>query len=219
LVSLLKTRRAPGAHRFGDNAGVLIEHDGKRPRVAESAYVAPTAVVCGDVTIGEDSRVLFGAVLTAEGGAVEIGDRCIVMEQAVVRGRAGHPVRLGDHVLVGPHAHVNGAEIGSDVFLATGVSVFPGARIGAGSEVRINAVVHVNSALPEGTTVPIGWIAAGDPAELFPPDAHERLWPVQRAMDFPRTVFGIARDELTMEKVARAYAERFGRHRGDRVIE
>jgi hypothetical protein len=42
---------------------------------------------------------------------------------------------------------------------------------------------------------------------------------VQRALDFPRTVFGIERDELTMEKVARAYAERFGRHRGDRVIE
>jgi carbonic anhydrase/acetyltransferase-like protein (isoleucine patch superfamily) len=51
---------------------VLIEHDGKRPDVDESAYVAPTAVVCGDVTIGPDSRVLFGAVLTAEGGPVEL---------------------------------------------------------------------------------------------------------------------------------------------------
>jgi len=198
---------------------MLIEHEGKRPRVAESAYVAPTAVLCGDVTIGEESRVLFGAVLTAEGGAIEVGSRCIVMEQALVRGRAGHPVRLGDHVLVGPHAHVNGAVIEHDVFLATGVSVFPGARVGAGSEVRINAVVHVNSSVPDRTTVPIGWIAVGDPAQMFPPEAHEELWPVQRAMDFPRTVFGIDRDHVTMEKVARAYAERFGRHRDDRLLD
>jgi carbonic anhydrase/acetyltransferase-like protein (isoleucine patch superfamily) len=198
---------------------VLIEHEGRRPTVAESAYVAPTAVVCGDVTIGADSRVLFGAVLTAEGGAIEVGERCIVMENALVRGRAGHPVRLGDHVLVGPHAHVNGAVIERDVFLATGVSVFPGARVGAGSEVRINGVVHVNSTVAERTTVPIGWIAVGDPAQLFPPGAHEELWPVQREMDFPGTVFGIPRDELTMAEVARRYAERFGRHRDDRIID
>jgi gamma-carbonic anhydrase len=198
---------------------VLIEHEGKRPAIAESAYVAPTAVVCGDVRVGPESRILFGAVLTAEGGSIEVGERCIVMENAVVRGREGHPVELGDHVLVGPHAHVNGAQIGNEVFLATGVSVFPGARIGHGSEVRIGAVVHVNSNVREGTTVPIGWIAVGDPAELFPPDAHEQLWPIQRSMDFPRTVFGLERTEATMDRVAERYAERFGRHRDDRVID
>jgi carbonic anhydrase/acetyltransferase-like protein (isoleucine patch superfamily) len=198
---------------------MLIEHDGNRPRVHESAYVAPTAVVCGDVTVGPDCRVLFGAVLTAEGGSIEVGERCIVMENAVVRGRQSHPVVLGDHVLVGPHAHVNGAQVEHEVFLATGVSVFPGARVGHGSEVRIGAVVHVNSALPAGTTVPIGWIAVGDPADLFPPDAHEELWPVQRAMDFPRTVFGLERTEATMERVSARYAEHFGRHRGDRILE
>jgi gamma-carbonic anhydrase len=197
---------------------MLIEHEGRRPSVAESAYVAPTAVLCGDVTVGPDSRILFGAILTAEGGRIEIGERCIVMENAVVRGREGHPVAIGDHGLVGPHAHVNGAQIEHDVFLATGVSVFPGARIGHGSEVRIGGVVHVNSKLREGSTVPIGWIAVGDPADLFPPDAHEELWPVQRAMDFPRTVFGLERAEATMERVSERYAERFGRHRDDRVI-
>jgi carbonic anhydrase/acetyltransferase-like protein (isoleucine patch superfamily) len=198
---------------------MLIEHEGKRPQLAESAYVAPTAVICGDVTLGEDARVLFGAVLTAEGGPVVLGDRCIVMEHAVIRGRQGHPARLGDHVLVGPHAHVNGAEIADDVFLATGASVFPGARVGRGCEIRINGVVHVNSVLEARVTVPIGWIAVGDPAKLFPPEAHDQLWPVQRKMNFPETVFGIERSELTMEKVARRYAERFGRHRDDRVLD
>jgi gamma-carbonic anhydrase len=198
---------------------MLIEHDGKRPTVHESAYVAPTAVVCGDVTVGPDCRILFGAVLTAEGGSVELGERCIVMENALVRGRQGHPAALADHVLVGPHAHVNGAEVEHEVFLATGASVFPGARIGHGSEVRIGAVVHVNSKVQPGTTVPIGWIAVGDPADLFPPEAHDELWPVQRAMDFPRTVFGLERAEATMERVSARYAESFGRHRGDRILD
>jgi gamma-carbonic anhydrase len=198
---------------------MLIEHEGKRPQVDESAYVAPNAVLCGDVKVGPDSRILFGAVLTAEGGPVEVGERCIVMENSLVRGRQSHPVVLGDHVLVGPHAHVNGAQVEREVFLATGVSVFPGAHIGHGSEVRINAVVHVNSRVAPGTTVPIGWIAVGDPADLFPPEAHEELWAVQRRMDFPRTVFGLERTEATMERVSARYAEHFGRHRDDRIVE
>ena len=197
---------------------MLIEHEGARPQVAQSAYVAPNAVLCGDVRVGEDARVLFGAVLTAEGGYVEVGARVIVMENALVRGRAGHPARIGAHVIVGPHAHLNGATVEDESFLATGVSVFPGATIGRGSEVRVGGVVHVNSSLPPGVTVPIGWIAAGDPAELFPPERHDELWAIQERLDFPGTVFGLPREQATMERVARRYSENFGRHRGDRVL-
>ena len=81
---------------------MLLEHRGKRPQIHECAYVAPTATICGDVTVGANSRVLFGAVVTAEGGAAEIGAECIVMENAVVRGTQKHPVRIGDHILVVP---------------------------------------------------------------------------------------------------------------------
>ena len=200
---------------------MLLEHDGKRPRIAGSAYVAPTAVVCGDVTIGEEARILFHAVVTADGGPVEIGKRCIVMEHALVRGRGEHPVRIGDHTLIGPHSHVNGATIAENSFLATGAAVFPGARIGAGSEVRINGVVHVNSRLAPGTTVPIGWIAVGDPARLFPPEQHDEIWAIQEGLDFPGTVFGLPRqapETLLPEAMAR-YAARFGRHRDDRIID
>jgi gamma-carbonic anhydrase len=81
---------------------MLIEHEGRRPHVPGSAYVAPTAVLCGDVRLGADSRILFGAVLTAENGSIEVGERCIVMENALLRGRDSHPVVLGEDVLVGP---------------------------------------------------------------------------------------------------------------------
>lgn len=105
---------------------MLLEHRGERPRIHESAYVAPTATICGDVTVGANSRVLFGAVVTAEGGAVEIGAECIVMENAVVRGTPKHPVRIGDHVLVGPRAYLTGCTVEDNVFLATGSAVFNG---------------------------------------------------------------------------------------------
>ena len=121
---------------------------------------------------------------------MEIGSPCIVMEHALVRGRVGHPTTLGDNVLVGPHAHVNGALVAENAFLATGASVFPGARIGARAEVRIRGVVHVNSALPPDVTVPIGWVAVGNPAEIFPPEAHDEIWAIQEGLDFPETVFG-----------------------------
>lgn len=116
---------------------MLLEHRGKRPLVPESAYVAPTAVLCGAVVLGERARVLHGAVLTAEDGEVRTGSDVVVMENALIRGRSGHPATLGDAVLIGPHAHVNGAVIEDEVFVATGASVFPGAYVGARSELRI----------------------------------------------------------------------------------
>ncbi len=200
---------------------MLIEHDGARPRVHPSAYVAPTAVVCGDVEIGPDCRILFGAVLTAEDGPVQLGERCIVMENAVLRGRAAHPVRLGDRVLIGPHAHVNGAEVGDEAFVATGASLFPGSRLGARGELRINAVLHVNSVLPDGAEVPIGWVAVGDPATMFPPGAHDEIWAIQRTLDFAGTVTGLDPAALAggaMEALTGAYADLYGRHRDDRTV-
>ncbi|MGQ4385963.1 gamma carbonic anhydrase family protein [Streptomyces sp. SAS_270] len=197
---------------------MLIEHRGRRPVVPDSAYVAPSAVLCGAVTLGERARVLHGAVLTAEDGEVRVGADVVVMENALVRGRARHPAVIGDAVLVGPHAHINGATIEDEVFVATGASVFPGAVVGAGSEVRINGVVQVNSVLPPGTVVPIGWIAAGAPAQLFSPDRHDELWEVQRELDFPGTVYGASRGTSMREIMARQ-ADYFGAHLDDRHIE
>ncbi|MEU0648118.1 gamma carbonic anhydrase family protein [Streptomyces umbrinus] len=198
---------------------MLIEHRGQRPVVPASAYVAPTAVLCGAVTLGEHARVLHGAVLTAEDGEVRTGDHVVVMENALVRGRRRHPVLIGNAVLIGPHAHVNGARIEDEVFVATGASAFPGAVAGAGSELRINSVLHVNSILPPGSVVPIGWIAAGAPeAKLFAPGQHDELWEVQRELDFPGTAYGVPRGTSMRDIMARQ-ADHFAAHLDDRVLD
>lgn len=196
---------------------MLVEHRGVTPTVDPTAYVAPNAVLSGDVRVGPEARVLFGAVLTAEDGRVDVGARTVVMENALVRGRAAHHVRLGDDVLVGPHAHVNGATVAAGCFLATGCALFPGAVLGADCEVRIHGVVHVNSRLADATTVPIGWVAVGDPAEILPPDAHDAIWEIQRGLDFPGTVYGVDRETSATERMRRQSAW-FGAHRDDRVL-
>jgi carbonic anhydrase/acetyltransferase-like protein (isoleucine patch superfamily) len=194
-----------------------IEHRGHRPEVHPTAYIAPTAVLAGDVRVGPDARVLFGAVLTGEDGRVSIGARTVVMEHALVRGRDGHPAEIGDDVMVGPNAHVNGALVEDGCFLATGAAVFPGARLGAGTEVRIHAVVQVNTDLPAGSTVPIGWVAVGRPAQILPPDRHDDIWAIQRELDFPGTVYGVPRGTSATDLMTRQSAW-FGAHRDDRVL-
>lgn len=184
-----------------------------RRRMADihsTAWVAPSAVVAGDVTVGANSRILHGVVLNGDLGPVEVGSHVVVMEHALLRGRADHPVRVGNFVLVGPHTHLNGTWVDDEVFVATGVSMFPGSRAGKGCELRINSVLHVNSILEPETTVPIGWVAAGRPAQLFSPDQHDELWAVQEPLDFPGTVYGVTRD-TPMHEIMRRQCEAYGR--------
>ncbi|MFC1619818.1 gamma carbonic anhydrase family protein [Candidatus Neomarinimicrobiota bacterium] len=200
---------------------MLIEHRGQRPQIAESATIAPTATICGDVTIGENCRILFGAVLTAEGGPVVIGDHCIIMEQAVLRGTHKYPCRLEQHILVGPQAYLTGCHVESNVFLATGTTIFNGARIGTRAEVRINGVVHLKTILPPDAVVPIGWVAVGDPAEILPPHEHERIWALQEPLDFPGTVFHLPRAPVggtIMPDLTRRYTRALQQHRDDRIL-
>jgi len=186
--------------------------------VDPTAYVAPNAVLCGDVTVGAGCRVMFGAQLIAEGGAIVLGRNCVVLENAVLRSTETHDLRLGDHCLVGPQAHLVGCRVDDEVFLATGASVFHGAQIGRGSEVRIHAVVHIRTVLGAGTTVPIGWVAVGEPAQLFPPSEHERIWEIQKGLEFPRTVYGLERAEASMPNIARVMSERLASHVGDEKV-
>ncbi len=186
---------------------MLMSLGGATPEIDITAYVAPNAMVCGDVKIGPGSRILHGAQVIAESGTIEIGRECIVMENAVLRSSAIHRLQVGNNCLIGPNTHVVGSTIEDEVFVATGAAVFHGSRLGRGSEVRINGVVHLKSHLAPGETVPIGWVAVGDPAEILPPDAHEKIWAIQKPLNFPLTVYGLDRSEADMVKITRRLSE------------
>jgi carbonic anhydrase/acetyltransferase-like protein (isoleucine patch superfamily) len=199
---------------------VFVEHRLKTPQVSESAYIAPTAVLAGEVTVGPHSRVLFGAVITAEGGPVEIGRNCVIMENAVIRGVPNQETRVGDGVLIGPHAHLTGCVIEGGSRIATGAIVFNGARIEAGAEVEFNAVVYVNTVVPAGAAVPMGWFAGGQPAELVPPGDWERIRAIMGPLNYPGTVFGVGVNgaDAAMSDVARRYARGLALHHQDHIV-
>ena len=196
---------------------MLISHAGKQPQVDGTAWVAPDATLCGDVVVGPGVRVLHGARLIGEAGAtIRIGRDCIVMENAVLRANRRHPLSIGDHCLIGPNAHVVGARLEDQVFVATGAAIFHGAVLGRGSEVRVHAIVHLRTRLEPGATVPLGWIAVGDPARILPPDRHDDIWAVQAPLNFPLSVYGLERDTPDlMVQVTRRLSRALGAHAHD----
>jgi carbonic anhydrase/acetyltransferase-like protein (isoleucine patch superfamily) len=194
---------------------MLIKHAGVQPQVDPTAYIAPNAVVCGNVTVGPGCRIMHGAQVIAESGSISVGRECIVMENAVLRSSSRHPLTMGNNCLVGPNAHVVGCTVEDEVFIATGAAIFHSAHLGKGSEVRINGVVHLKSHLAAGQTVPIGWVAIGNPAQILPPSEHESIWRIQEPLNFPLTVYGFERPEATMEKITRRLSEALGSHADD----
>ena len=201
---------------------MILEHQGKTPTIHPTAYVAPNATLCGDVKVGAHARILFGAVLTGEGGSAEVGAHSIVMENAILRASKRHPLRVAEHVLVGPQAYLTGCTVEKDVFLATGVRIFNGAVVKARAEVRINAVVHLKTVVPEDATVPIGWVAVGNPARILPAAEHDAIWEAQEPLNFPEFVFGLER-YANGGNLAPLLTERYGHalesHKHDRIVE
>ena len=203
---------------------MLVEHNGARPVIHASAYVVPNAVISGDVEIGLDCRVLFGAVLTDNGGPVRLGSRVTVMENAVLRGRPRFPAVVGDDSLIGPHAHLNGTKIGRKVFIATGAALFPGSVVGDRAVVRIHGIVQVNTHVPADGLVPIGWVALGNPVKILPPERHDEISRELAALNFRQTVYGVDpkydadSEGSVMPAIAERNADLYGRHRGDRII-
>jgi carbonic anhydrase/acetyltransferase-like protein (isoleucine patch superfamily) len=197
---------------------MLIKHDGNTPQIDPAAWIAPNAVLCGNVMLGPGCRIMHGAQVIAESGSISIGRECIIMENAVLRSSARHPLSIGNHCLVGPNAHVVGCTVEDAVFIATGAAVFHSAHLGEGSEVRVNAVVHLKSHLAAGDTVPIGWVAVGNPAQVLPPSEHQRIWEIQKTLNFPRTVYGFERSEARMDNITRRLSKVLGSHTSDEAI-
>jgi carbonic anhydrase/acetyltransferase-like protein (isoleucine patch superfamily) len=197
---------------------MLISHLGKAPHIDPLAWVAPSATVCGDVTVGPHCRIMHGASVIAEGSHITIGECGIVLENAVIRSTTPHACTIGNFCLVGPNAHLVGCTLEDEVFIATGAAVFHAAHIGTGSEVRINAVVHLRTILRPGQTVPIGWVAVGDPAQILPPDRHDEIWRVQEPLDFPLTVYGLDRQDANMPAITRRLATVLASHRDDQKL-
>jgi carbonic anhydrase/acetyltransferase-like protein (isoleucine patch superfamily) len=143
----------------------LYAFEGSQPSVAESAFVAPTATIVGDVTIEDEASVWYGAVIRADFSAVIIRRGANVQDGAVIHGPPGEPTEIGAGATVAHNCVVHGAVLGPECLVANGAIVLDGARVGSRSLVAAGAVV------PAGMQIPDGVLAAGVPAQVKRPIA------------------------------------------------
>ena len=202
---------------------MIIKHLDSEPLIDTSAFISPNAVICGDVKIGKNVRVMFGAQIIAESSPIMIGDNVIILENAVIRGTDKYPVSIGNNCLIGPNAHLAGCTVEDNVFIATGASIFHGATLRTGSEVCINGVVHLKTELPKDTSVPINWVAVGNPVKILPPDKHDEIWAIQKPLNFPLSVYGIDRPKTgepnNMVEICNVMSERLKSHFDNEIID
>ena len=154
------------------------------PRIAASAWVAPGAVVEGDVVIGPGASVWHGCVLRSDmaGAVIEIGEDSNIQDGSVVHVDENASCRVGARVTVGHGAILHACTVEDEAMIAMGATVLTGARIGRGTIVAAGAVV------PEGMDVPPGIIVAGVPAKVRRETTAEdrsrldRAWRIYRAL-------------------------------------
>ncbi len=132
----------------------------RTPSVDPTAFVAPTAVVVGDVSLGPRSSVWYGSVLRADAESIVVGADSNVQDGSTLHSDPGFPLVLGERVTVGHRVVLHGARVDDDVLVGMGAVVMNGAHIGSGSIVAAGAVVT------EGVRVPPGSLVAGVPARV-----------------------------------------------------
>jgi len=137
---------------------MFVEYRGKAPKVADSAFVAPTAVLIGDVEVGAESSIWFGAVIRADNGPIRIGARTSVQDNCVVHVSEGGRTILGDDVTVGHAAIMEDCTIGNNALIGSNAVILNGATIGQGSLIAAGSVVGERAQIPPGV------LAAGAPA-------------------------------------------------------
>lgn len=138
----------------------LITLDGNTPNVHESAFVAHTAVLIGEVSLGADSSAFYGVVMRGDTNSITVGEGSNLQDNVVLHADPGFPTSVGNGVSVGHGAVVHGCTVEDDCLIGMSATIMNGAVIGAGSLVAGGAVVL------EGAIIPPGSLVAGVPAKV-----------------------------------------------------
>lgn len=138
----------------------LIELDGVKPTIGADVYLAPTAVLAGDVVVGDRASIWFGAVLRGDSSRIEIGAESSIQDNTVIHCAKDLPTVVGSRVTVGHGALLEGCVIADNALIGMGAVVLQHAHVGSGALVAAGAVVA------EHGEVPAGALAAGVPARV-----------------------------------------------------
>jgi carbonic anhydrase/acetyltransferase-like protein (isoleucine patch superfamily) len=156
--------RFPGAH--------ILEVNGTRPTIADEVFIAPGAVIVGDVEIGPGSSVWFNAVLRGDVAPIRVGAGTNIQDLSLLHVDRGNPCIVGNNVTIGHSAIVHGTILEDDVTIAIGAIVLSRSHVGRGAVIAAGAVVS------EGMQVEAGALMAGVPAVMkrtLNPERREQL--------------------------------------------
>lgn len=142
---------------------MIIPYRGRTPKVHPSAFIAPTAVLIGDVEIGSESSIWFGAVLRGDNGPIRVGARTSIQDNAVLHVSEHGRTIVGDDVTVGHCAVMEDCTIERRALIGSNAVVLGGATVGEGSLIAAGSVVGEKSLIPPGV------LAAGAPAKVKKP--------------------------------------------------
>src|SRR5246500_5354893 len=143
----------------------LFEFEGTAPKVHPEAFVAPTAVLIGDVTVEAGASVWFNAVLRADYAPVVIRERANVQDGSVLHAPPGVPTDIGPGATVAHMCCIHGVHVGAEALIANHCTVLDGAVIGSRS------LIAAHSLVVGGTKLPAGVLAVGAPAQIKGPIA------------------------------------------------
>ncbi len=148
----------------------LLPFGAHHPRLGDPVYLADTATVIGDVEIGDEASVWFGALVRGDVGSIVVGSRTNVQDNAVLHlTGGGPPCIVGEEVTIGHGAVVHGCTVEARCLIGIAATVLDGAVIGAGSVVAAGAVVTPRTIVPPGSLV------AGVPAKVLGPVSEQQV--------------------------------------------
>lgn len=139
---------------------MIYELDGIRPQIDPTAWIAPTAVLIGNVIVGPNANIWFGAVLRGDNEPIVVGEGSNIQENAVLHTDMGSPLTIGANCTIGHKAMLHGCTIAEGSLIGMAATVLNGARIGAGSLVGAAALVT------EGKEIAPGSLVMGAPGKV-----------------------------------------------------
>ncbi|MBP9942671.1 MAG: gamma carbonic anhydrase family protein [Comamonas sp.] len=147
----------------------VYELDGVVPQIADTAWVADSAQVIGQVTLEAEASVWFGVVARGDSDHLHIGAGSNIQDGSVLHADSGQPLVVGRHVTVGHKAMLHGCTIGDETLIGIGAVVLNGAKIGK------NCLVGAGALVTEGKEFPDGSMILGSPAKAVRPLTPEQI--------------------------------------------
>ncbi|MCB8746503.1 gamma carbonic anhydrase family protein [Rhodoferax sp. U2-2l] len=172
----------------------IYEVDGLFPTVADSAWVADSAQLMGDVVLGEQASLWFGVVARGDTAPIRIGARTNIQDLSVLHADVGLPLTIGTGVTVGHKAMLHGCTVGDDSLIGIGAVVLNGAKIGKGCLVGAGALVTEGKEFPDGSMI------IGSPAKVVRSLTPEQLQGLRQSAD--HYVANAQRFKATLHKIA-----------------